>query len=156
MLLGEGQYSDLTAQTTYDPVVGALVAAVAIKAWKSLPVEGTGELLSKIVQGPTESYSAFKNRLLEASNRTLGDINSYLPAIKLLGYENANRSCQEVLRLRRNKNLDDFIRLWRGIVPPPVVGQVAASAPREVSAKFAFSVGTPGILEKTAQLLKSS
>ena len=84
MLLGEGQYSDLTAQTPYDPAVCALVAAAAIKAWKSLPVEGTGELLSKIVEGPTESYSAFINHLLEVGNRTLGDINPYSPAVKLL------------------------------------------------------------------------
>ena len=39
VLLTGGQYSDLTVQTTYDPAVCALVAAVAIKAWKSLSVE---------------------------------------------------------------------------------------------------------------------
>ena len=123
------------------------MATAAIKAWASLPVEGTGELLSKIVQGPTESYSAFINRLLEVGSRTLGDINSYLPAIKLLAYENANRSCQEVLRLHRNKDLDGFIHLCRGIVPPTVVGQVVTSAPREVAAqtgsKNCFCVSSP-------------
>ena len=93
MLTGKGQYAGFTAQTTYDPAVYAQIAATAIKAWKTLPNIGTGEQLSKIVQGPTEPYSEFIDHLLEVGNRALGDINSSMTVIKLLAYKNANRFC---------------------------------------------------------------
>ena len=91
-------------------------------------------------------------------SRTLGDINSYLPAVKLLAYENANRSCQEVLCLHRNKDLDDFIHLCRGVVPSTVMGQVVTSAPREVAAKTGskncFQCGKPGHIRKDCPAIK--
>ena len=74
MLTDKGQYAGFTAQTAYDPAVYAQIAAAAIKVRKTLPNIGTGEQLSKIVQGPTEPYSEFIDRLLQVGNRTLGDV----------------------------------------------------------------------------------
>lgn len=151
-LISGGPYSALPAQTAYSPAIRALVAAAAAKAWGCLPVGGAAELLSKIIQGPTESYSTFVSRLLEAGNRSLGDVEANWPAMKLLAYENANRSCQEVLRLHRDKDLEDFIQICRDVVPRPIATEVIESSPRGVATKArtdgCFQCGKPGHVKK--------
>lgn len=51
----------------------ANTALAALRAWKSLPRAGAPAApLSKITQGPKESFSSFISRLTEAAERTLG------------------------------------------------------------------------------------
>ena len=81
-------------------------------------------------------------------NRTLGDMSSSMPTLKLLAYENANKFCQELLSPHRNKSLDDFIHLCRDVKSPSVVGQATVSAPGKVTgrtrSRICFHYGRPG------------
>ena len=56
----------------------------AVKAWKTLPSKGAGEQLSKTLQGSSEPYSEFVDRLLQVGSRIFGDVSSAMPAVKQL------------------------------------------------------------------------
>ena len=99
----------LEAQIVYDPAIYARIAAAAVKAWKTLPNKGSREQLSKILQGFSEPYSEFIDRLLQVGSHIFGDVNSAMPVVKHLAFENANKFCQEVLRPHRDGDLNDFI-----------------------------------------------
>ena len=124
MLTGKGQYAGLATQIAYDPVIYAQIAAAAIKAWKTLPNKRAREQLSKTLQGSSEPYSEFIDRLLQVGSHIFGDVDSAMPVIKHLAYENANKFCQEVLRPHRDGDLNDFIRLCRDIDGTHVMCQI--------------------------------
>ena len=152
ILTGEGHYAGLAAQIAYDPAIYAQIAAVAIKAWKTLPNKGAGEQLSKTLQGSSEPYSEFIDHLLQVGSCILWDVSSAMPAIKQFAYENANRFCQEVLRPHRNGDLNDFIRLCRDIDDTHAMGQVIVSALREGQGRArlrnCFQCGRSGSTER--------
>lgn len=130
MLTGAGQYVGLATQINYDPAVYAQIAAVAIKAWKALPNKGAREQLSKVLQGPSEPYPESVDCLLQLGVAFFADVDTAMPVIKQLAYENANRYCQEAIRPHRNRSLNDFIWLCKDIDGTHVIGQVIASALR--------------------------
>ena len=131
VLTGAGQSAGLAAQVAYGPTVYSQTAAMDIKAWKTLPNNGAGEELSKALQGLPEPYSEFLDHLLQLGSCNLGDVDSAMPVIKQLAYENANKYCQEALCPHRNKSLNDFIRLYRDIDGTHGMGQVIVSALRQ-------------------------
>lgn len=156
-LMGEGQYAGLEAQIAYDPAIYAQIAAAAIKAWKTLPNKESREQLSKILQRSSEPYSEFIDHLLQVGSRIFGDVDSAMPVVKHLAFENANRFCQEVLRPHRDGDLNDFIRLCRDIDGTHVMGQVIVSALKEGQGRArprnCFQCGRPGHLKKKTALL---
>ena len=54
--------------------------------------------LTKIIQGPQESYAQFVARLQEAAERILGPEESEGPLVLQLALENANFACRAALR----------------------------------------------------------
>ncbi|KAL6037286.1 hypothetical protein STEG23_015159 [Scotinomys teguina] len=65
MLTGAGQYADLGAQIQYDPEAYAQISVAARRAWKALPNKASGEQVSKVIQGPSEPFAEFVDRLLQ-------------------------------------------------------------------------------------------
>ena len=96
MLLGLGRFA--LDQTNYPEAVYAQINEVATKAWKALPNKGAvSGNLTKVLQGPTETFSDFVARLVEAATRIFGDPDIPMPLVKQLVYDNALRSVEQLL-----------------------------------------------------------
>ena len=91
--------------------------------WKALPNKGSGEQLSKVLQGPSEPYPEFVDCLLELGGCIFGVVDTAMPVIKQLAYGNANKFCQETTCSHRNRSLNDYIQLCRDIDGTHVMGQ---------------------------------
>lgn len=106
LLTGQGQF--VHNQTNYDWGAYGQISAAAIKAWKALSKKGeAGGHLTKIIQGPQESFSEFVARMTEAAGRIFGDPEQVRPMMEQLVYENASPECKTVITPRRNKGLTD-------------------------------------------------
>lgn len=80
MLMGQGQW--LNNQTAYPPQVYWQINTMAVKAWKPLPNKGeVSGNLTKIIQGSTEPFSDFVDRMMEAAGRIFGDPDTTMPLI---------------------------------------------------------------------------
>lgn len=101
MLTGTGQYAALPAEIQYDPAVYGQISTAAVRAWKALPNKAAGEQLSKVVQGPSEPFQEFVDRLLQLAGRLFGDIDTAMPLVKQLAYENSNKWIRRLLDLIR-------------------------------------------------------
>uniref|UniRef100_A0A8C7AY86 CCHC-type domain-containing protein n=1 Tax=Neovison vison TaxID=452646 RepID=A0A8C7AY86_NEOVI len=129
MLTGTGQYLGSHAQSNYPPGVYQQVATAPLRAWKTL--RGAGDLqaqLSKVIQGPNETYADFVDRLMQTAGRMFGDTDAAMPLVKQLAFENANKWCREAIRPWRAKDLSAYIKVCRDISGPMVQGQVMAAA----------------------------
>ena len=127
MLMGMGPYTGKHDQLQYNPAVYMQIAAAATKAWKTL--QGSGDLqgqLSKVIQGPNEAYADFVARLMQTAGRVFGDVDTAMPLIKQLAYEQANKWCKEALRPWKAKDLSTYIKVCRDINDSVIQGQVLA------------------------------
>ncbi|XP_060232814.1 igE-binding protein-like [Meriones unguiculatus] len=107
LLTGQGPH----VQTDYDWGAYIQISAAAIKAWKALSKKGeTKGHLTKIIQGPQESFPEFVARMTDAASRIFGDPERVQPMIEQLVYENASPECKAVITPRRNKGLTDWIK----------------------------------------------
>ena len=81
LLTGQGAYS--ADQTNYHWGAYAQISSTAIRAWKALSRAGetTGQL-TKVVQGPQESFSDFVARMTEAAERIFGDSEQAAPLVE--------------------------------------------------------------------------
>lgn len=153
MLTGSGQYATLQAQILYDPAVYAQISVAATRAWKGLPNKAAGEQLSKVIQGPSEPFAEFVDRLLQLAGRVFGDVDQAMPIVKQLAFENANKYCKEAIRPHKNKSLNDYLKLCRDIDGHHIMGQVMASAMRGINSggnrpKTCFGCGQQGHVKK--------
>ena len=81
MLLGQGRFAN--QQTGYPVQVFEQVNRIGIRAWKALHNQGeVSGNLTKILQGPTEPFSDFVARMVEAAGRLFGDPDQAMPLIK--------------------------------------------------------------------------
>ncbi|KAL6051778.1 hypothetical protein STEG23_032051 [Scotinomys teguina] len=55
------------------------ISAAAMRAWKALPNKASGEQLSKVIQGPSEPFSEFVDRLLQLAGKILGNADQAMP-----------------------------------------------------------------------------
>ena len=79
---------------------------VALGAWRTVPATGALTMpLTKIIQGPQESYAQFVARLQEAAEKILGPEKSEGLLVLQLALENANSACRAALR-GKTKSLD--------------------------------------------------
>nr|XP_034491511.1 igE-binding protein-like [Marmota flaviventris] len=79
MLTGSGQYATIGQQINYDPGVYAQIASAAVHAWKALPISKTETKISKISQGPSEPYSDFIARLMQAAGKIFPNLEQAMP-----------------------------------------------------------------------------
>lgn len=117
MLLGMGQYA--TQQNAYPPLVYDQINQIAIRAWKALPNKGetTGNL-TKILQGPSEPFSDFVARLVEAAEKIFGDTDTAMPLIKQLVFEQCTKECRVAITPLRHRRLEEWMRACREIGGP--------------------------------------
>lgn len=135
MLTGSGQYATAQQQMQYGIAVYAQVEAAAQGAWKALPSKEGGDHLSRVLQGPSEPFQDFVDRLSQVTERIFGGIGPAMPIIKQMAFENANKYCKEALRPHRNKSLNDYIRICRDINGNFIQGQVLAATNRPQGGK---------------------
>jgi len=44
------------------------------------------------------------------AGKLFGDVNTTMPIVKYLEYENSNKWCKEAIRSHKNKSLNDYIK----------------------------------------------
>lgn len=134
MLVGSGQYAELDSQLQFHPVAYEQVKQAALQAWRKLPKTGVRrEELSKIRQGPDESFQDFVARLLQAVTRLVEDPEAGTILVKQLAFENANTVCQAAIRPWKGKaTINDMIKLCADIGSGYVQGLNIAAAMKGV------------------------
>ena len=103
MLLGQGRFA---YQNGYPPQVYEQINNLATQAWKSLP--NRGEIrgnLTKIIQGPTEPFSDFVARVIEAAGKIFDDPDTAMPLIKQLVFEQCTKECRAAINPNKSRVL---------------------------------------------------
>ncbi|RWS20429.1 endogenous retrovirus group K member 9 Gag polyprotein-like protein, partial [Leptotrombidium deliense] len=134
MLTGIGKFADLAQQLTYEVQVYTQISDCAKRAWRELPTKGERTLdFARIRQGPHETYADFGARLYEAANRVIGDTNAAEILVKHLAFENANKTCQEIIWPHHKKGtIEEFIKLCADVSPLITQGAAIAAAVKQV------------------------
>ena len=154
MLTGQGAYS--ADQTNYHWGAYAQISSTAIRAWKALSRAGetTGQL-TKIIQGPQESFSDFVARMTEAAERIFGESEQAAPLIEQLIYEQATKECRAAIAPRKNKGLQDWLRVCRELGGPLSNAGLAAAILQSQNRSMGrndqrtcFNCGKPGHFKK--------
>ena len=86
------------------------VATCATVAWRSLLEgnESTASSFSNIKQKPEEPYEDFLSWLAEVVNRVISNSEAANIVTKQLAFENANSTCQAILRTIIDYTLKDY------------------------------------------------
>mgnify|MGYP002510948758 CR=1 FL=1 len=154
LLTGQGAYS--ADQTNYHWGAYAQISSTAIRAWKALSRAGetTGQL-TKIIQGPQESFSDFVARMTEAAERIFGESEQAAPLIEQLIYEQATKECRAAIAPRKNKGLQDWLRVCRELGGPLSNAGLAAAILQSQNRSMGrnnqrtcFNCGKPGHFKK--------
>ena len=154
LLTGQGAYS--ADQTNYHWGAYAQISSTAIRAWKALSRAGetTGQL-TKIIQGPQESFSDFVARMTEAAERIFGESEQAAPLIEQLIYEQATKECRAAIAPRKNKGLQDWLRVCRELGGPLTNAGLAAAILQSQNRSMGrndqrtcFNCGKPGHFKK--------
>ena len=154
LLTGQGAYS--ADQTNYHWGAYAQISSTAIRAWKALSRAGetTGQL-TKIIQGPQESFSDFVARMTEAAERIFGDSEQAAPLVEQLIYEQATKECRAAIAPRKNKGLQDWLRVCRELGGPLSNAGLAAAILQSQNRSMGrndqrtcFNCGKPGHFKK--------
>ena len=130
MLLGQVDYPSLNEQMKLDKTAVGQVADCAFTAWRSLPDgNASGTALSNIKQKSEEPFEDFVSRLSEAVQRIISDSEAAKLLTKQLAFENANSTCQAILRpIRRSGTLIDYIKQCADVGPSMLQGVAIAAA----------------------------
>lgn len=144
MLMGEGRWKSVGAQTYIPPEGLKAITNSALAAWRGLPVGGAPTTtLASIKQKADESYEDFVARLQTAVNRLISNEEVATILLKQLAFEGANSVCQALLRpIRKTGNVSDFIRQCADVGPAYVQGvAIAAALKGETYSQFIQGAG---------------
>ncbi|XP_040588496.1 igE-binding protein-like [Mesocricetus auratus] len=126
MLTGQGRFE--ADQTNYHWGAYPQIASTAIRAWKALSRKGGADnQLVKIIQGTQEPFSDFVARMTEAAGRIFGDPEQAAPLVEQLIFEQATQECRAAIALRKNKGLQDWLRVCRELGGPLTNAGLAAA-----------------------------
>ncbi|XP_016288695.2 endogenous retrovirus group K member 8 Gag polyprotein-like [Monodelphis domestica] len=153
-LIGRGRYAPDTVQLRLPPGLLMQTAHAALAAWRAVPASGAITApISKILQGPNEPYAQFVARLLETTERVLGQDGTDNPVVRHLAIENANPACKAALRAKsRELDLNGMIRLCNDIdsydhrINKSISLAIGAAiqATRQNAPRNCFKCGMPG------------
>ncbi|XP_060229643.1 igE-binding protein-like, partial [Meriones unguiculatus] len=154
LLTGQGRFT--ADQTNYHWGAYVQISQTAIKAWKALSRKGeANRQLTKIVQGPQESFSGFVARMTEAAGRIFGDIEQVEPFIEQLIFEQATQECRAAIAPRKNKGLQDWLRVCRDLGGPLTNAGLAAAILQsqkrpdgKTNQRTCYNCGKPGHFKK--------
>ncbi|XP_069923683.1 endogenous retrovirus group K member 6 Gag polyprotein-like [Oryctolagus cuniculus] len=148
MLNREGAFHAEPVQARCPREVLQQIRDIALRAWKVVPKKGeVKHSLTKIIQGPTEPYADFINRLYEAAGNVLESPEEAAPLLRRLAYENANKTCRCVLRPWQHKDIPTFMKICRDVMDDVASGAHAAMAmakANRASDRKCFTCGQPG------------
>lgn len=129
MLTGRGHWGTNQAQLRLGRDVLQTVSTLALSSWKKLPVTQQPLGFSNIRQRGDEPFHDFVDRLSTAVNRSIVQPEAAELVIKQLAYENANSTCQTLMRsIRRRGTLSDLIRACQDFTPSYAQGIAIAAA----------------------------
>ncbi|XP_075400840.1 igE-binding protein-like [Tenrec ecaudatus] len=112
MLTGQGRW--VNNQTAFPIQVYQQINTAASKAWRTLPNKGEVRgNLNKIIQGPTEPFSDFVARMLEAAGNIFGDQETAMPLIEQLVFEQCTKECRTVITPWKSKGLQAWMKACR-------------------------------------------
>lgn len=154
LLTGQGPFA--AQQTNYHWGAYRQIAETAIRAWKALSRRGeNNNQLTKIIQGTQEPFSDFVARMTEAAGRIFGDAETAAPLIEQLIFEQATQECRAAIAPRKNKGLQDWLRVCRELGGPLTNAGLAAAIlqsqtrpPRGPDKRVCFKCRKPGHLKK--------
>ncbi|XP_008836747.2 igE-binding protein-like [Nannospalax galili] len=154
MLTGQGCYA--TNQTNFLWGAYQQVSSTAIRAWKALSRKGEGgNQLTKIIQGAQEPFSDFVARMTEAAGRIFGDSETAMPLVEQLVFEQATRECRAAIAPRKNKGMQDWLRVCRELGGPLTNAGLAAAIlqsqrrpPKGPEKRVCFNCGKPGHMKR--------
>lgn len=126
MLLGQGQW--VANQTAFPVEVYAQINDIYLRAWKALPNRGevTGNL-TKIIQGPNEPFSDFVARMMEAAGRIFGDMDTAMPLVQQLVFEQATKECRRAITPWKGKGIEAWLKACRELGGPLTNAGLAAA-----------------------------
>ena len=130
MLSGTDDYESARDQKNLDKRTLEQVTACALGAWCSLP-QGKESVssLSNIKQKPEEPYEDFVSRLIEGIHRVIPSVEATEILTKQLAFENANLTCQAVLRpIQKSGNIGDYIKHCADVDPAMMQGVAIVAA----------------------------
>ncbi|XP_057345328.1 igE-binding protein-like [Manis pentadactyla] len=126
MLTGQGQW--VANQTAFPTQVYAQINACAAKAWKALTNKGeVSGNLTKIIQGPSEPFSDFVARMMEAVGRVFGDQEQAMPLVEQLVFEQCTKECRQAITPWKQKGMHAWLKACREIGGPLTNAGLAAA-----------------------------
>lgn len=161
MLTGQGQF--MADQVNFPGPVYNQVSQTAIRAWKALSKKGeANNQLTRIVQGQQEPFSDYVARMMEVAGKIFGDPDYAGPFIEQLIFEQATQECKNAIAPRKNKGLQEWLRICREIGGPLTNSGLAAAIlkaqgrapPTRGSNRTCFNCGKPGHLAKDCRAPK--
>ena len=84
----------------------------------------------KIIQGPTEPFSDFVARLVEAAGKIFGDPDTAMPLVKQVAYEQCTKECRAAITPYKNRGLEYWMRACRELGGPLTNSGLAAAVLR--------------------------
>ena len=146
-------------QANYPWGAYAQVFGTAIRAWKALnKKEEGGNQLTKILQGPQEPFSDYVARMMDAAGKIFGDPDAVGPFLEQLIYEQASQECKNAIAPRKNKGLQDWLRICRDIGSPlsntglaAAILQAQRRPPPTGRERTCFNCKRPGHLARDCQ-----
>lgn len=145
MFLATGPFTPVAEQLRMPLEVLRQVIQIAIEAWRTLPTdkEKTSSL-ANVKQGPDEKYEDFVSRLITAISRLISNEEVSEVLIKQLAFENANPTCQALLRpIKNSGNVTDYIKQCTDVSPAFIQGvAIAAALKGKTYSQFMEDCGT--------------
>lgn len=145
MLMGEGQYMTVVTQTDMDARTFMQVYKAAHKPWLRLPnftvPQGS---FSTIRQGGNEPYMSFVEKLQNAIDQQIENLEAWNVLTLQLACENANEDCKQGLQLICNLPTTDVAEMIKASQNIRSESQKTAMLATALIPQKCFNCGKPG------------